>query len=456
MRRASRAPLAAAALALVALAVGGCSGAAPPAAVGGAASGVRDGGPPFVLLAAGAVRDGETGVEVDLGVPRTSLVFRQSGDAAVAVARWTVTVEGPGGPRTVSPVDTVRAGSPEALRDPTPAWRRVRVEAPPGDYRVRAVLEDRAGGQTAERTAEVRVLAPGGTPTLGDVRLEAGGPLDPASVPAGLDSARAAVQAAGVPEGASARLTVVRFPTDAAPALPLTAATPGFGSLARLGVDPTRADTVATAPLPLAAGPVADLSGPLPVLDPGVYLVAVTLADAEGGPLAAADRVVVVRRADYPVPSRVGDLIAPLAYLATPREMARLTGAAPAAQRQAFDRFWGDQLDDRRLAAATVRAYYERVEEANRRFATYKDGWKTDPGMAYVLFGPPRYVEPTLDGERWSYPAGGAAPPVLTFERAVTPLPGGRRVEVLTLLRDRAYGESLARARRQWRSGVVP
>jgi hypothetical protein len=50
-----------------------------------------------------------------------------------------------------------------------------------------------------------------------------------------------------------------------------------------------------------------------------------------------------------------------------------------------------------------VELYYSRVEEANKQFSNFKEGWKTDMGMVFILFGPPWYVENTLDTSLWSY-----------------------------------------------------
>jgi len=43
------------------------------------------------------------------------------------------------------------------------------------------------------------------------------------------------------------------------------------------------------------------------------------------------------------------------------------------------------------------------VEEANKQFSNFKEGWKTDLGMIYILFGPPWYVDDSLNRMRWSY-----------------------------------------------------
>ena len=459
----------AAALAVAALTavLGGCSGGRPSgAALDDAAQSYRAGEPAFVLEAVGTVQRGpDRGRRLPRRPARVARLPAETGDALEAVARWTVTVDGDGVPaQTRSPVDTLREATAEAVRQPGPVWRRVRVEAPPGRYRVTALLEDRASERTAERSTVVDVFAPDARPALGALRLDGVGeggevtPLDATSVPAGTDSLRAVVQATAVPDGATTVLTVVRLRSDDAPATPPTDFTPAPGTLARRGVDPGRADTVQTVrQTVLSPDRVLDVEAPLPALAPGVYAVRLDLEAPDGTPLDTADRVVVVRRAGYPALTRLGDLVEPLVYLAGRRELARIAGAgSPAAERRAFDRFWGERMDDRRLAAATVRAFYERVEEANRLFATYKAGWKTDPGMIYVLFGPPAYVEATIDGERWSYGGGGAAPAAVEFERTAGRAGETGLFSVLTLVRDRGYSESWERARAQWRSGVVP
>ena len=75
--------------------------------------------------------------------------------------------------------------------------------------------------------------------------------------------------------------------------------------------------------------------------------------------------------------------------------------------------------------------------------------------MAYVLFGPPAYVDRTPTGETWTYGGGGAAPPVLVFEQTAGGPGDPSPTSVLTLVRDRQYHEAWLRARRLWRTGRV-
>ncbi|WP_420457377.1 GWxTD domain-containing protein [Rubrivirga sp.] len=451
---------------LVLLAVAGCVGSGPPPPRLDAASvAYRAGEPVFVLDAVATVRDDSTGIDVALGVPPASVIFRPSGDGLAAVASWVVTVEQEGGAaRSRSARDTLRVADAAAARDAVPVWRVERFEVPPGRYVVRGVVEDEASDRTAERSAVVVVPSPSAAATLGGLRFEgadaagAVGPVDAASVPAGLDSLRAVVQAVDVPDGAVTAFAVVRLDADDAPAVRADDFTPTELGLIGRGVDVGSVDTVQVVrQTVLDPSPALDVVAPLPALGPGVYRAEVRLVGPDGRALDRAERTFVVRRRDYPLVTRLGDLLGPLVYLASPGELDALEAAETTRERRrAFDRFWGDRLDDRRLAAATVRAYYERVEEANRLFATYKDGWKTDRGMLYVLLGPPRFVEATPTGERWSYALGGAAPSVFEFERTAGRAGDRAPFTVLTLQRSRIYSDLVRQAQRQWRSGVVP
>ena len=60
-------------------------------------------------------------------------------------------------------------------------------------------------------------------------------------------------------------------------------------------------------------------------------------------------------------------------------------------------------LKNTNIAQRVISLYYERVEEANKQFSNFKEGWKTDMGMMYILFGPPWYTFRSIDEVMWSY-----------------------------------------------------
>lgn len=111
-----------------------------------------------------------------------------------------------------------------------------------------------------------------------------------------------------------------------------------------------------------------------------------------------------VKSPNYPSIKSPRELAEPLAYLMVEKEYKQLLKIqSPDSLKIAIDKFWLSNIKNSKTAADVIALYYERVEEANKQFSSFKEGWKTDLGMMYILFGPPWYVDTTLDEMRWSY-----------------------------------------------------
>ena len=65
--------------------------------------------------------------------------------------------------------------------------------------------------------------------------------------------------------------------------------------------------------------------------------------------------------------------------------------------KETIDAFWLRNMDNAQQAQQVIELYYSRVEQANLQFSNFKDGWKTDMGFVYIMFGPPMYVDRALD-----------------------------------------------------------
>jgi hypothetical protein len=50
-----------------------------------------------------------------------------------------------------------------------------------------------------------------------------------------------------------------------------------------------------------------------------------------------------------------------------------------------------------------IKLYYNRVMDANRFFTSYLEGWKTDRGIIYIIYGPPNVVYKGRNVEGWVY-----------------------------------------------------
>ncbi len=111
-----------------------------------------------------------------------------------------------------------------------------------------------------------------------------------------------------------------------------------------------------------------------------------------------------IKTPNYPSLKTARELAEPLIYLMSDKEHEKLMSIqSQDSLKKAIDKFWLSNVKNSKIASNVISLYYERVEEANKQFSNFKEGWKTDLGMIYILFGPPWYVDKSLDMMRWSY-----------------------------------------------------
>lgn len=72
-------------------------------------------------------------------------------------------------------------------------------------------------------------------------------------------------------------------------------------------------------------------------------------------------------------------------------------------KKEAIDKFWLDIAGSKERAKELIKKYYGRVQEANKLFTSFQEGWKTDRGMIYIVFGAPNKVSKRKNGEVWVY-----------------------------------------------------
>ncbi|HRR93724.1 MAG TPA: GWxTD domain-containing protein, partial [Bacteroidales bacterium] len=54
-------------------------------------------------------------------------------------------------------------------------------------------------------------------------------------------------------------------------------------------------------------------------------------------------------------------------------------------------------------ARELIRIYYTRTLFANYYFTSWKEGWRTDRGMIYIIYGPPDKLYKSNEAETWGY-----------------------------------------------------
>lgn len=127
----------------------------------------------------------------------------------------------------------------------------------------------------------------------------------------------------------------------------------------------------------------------------GNYLIVTDSLQKEGLYIINAGR-------SFPKVTEPDMMIPPLEYLTTTDEFNALKKQDNS--KLAVDNYWlkmsGNNLD---MARELIRIYYTRMFYANQFFTSYKQGWRTDRGMIYIIFGPPSSITKNATSETWEY-----------------------------------------------------
>lgn len=125
------------------------------------------------------------------------------------------------------------------------------------------------------------------------------------------------------------------------------------------------------------------------------FKIEVTASSSEFTTSAAADFDNV--NVDFPVDlNKIDDAISQLQYIAKTSELDYIKdGKTDAEKRKRFIDFWNTKDPSRATRKNEVMIeYYKRISYADKHFSTpYTDGWKTDMGMVYIIFGMPNNIE---------------------------------------------------------------
>lgn len=104
---------------------------------------------------------------------------------------------------------------------------------------------------------------------------------------------------------------------------------------------------------------------------------------------------------DYPKLGKLESLAGPLVYICTKQEYEKIKMAGN--DKKKFDQVILSITGNTERARILMRNYFKRVEAANQYFSSYKEGWKTDRGMIYIIYGIPDEVYLFEDREVWEY-----------------------------------------------------
>ncbi len=292
-----------------------------------------------------------------------------------------------------------------------------RVPVKPGNYQINVTVIDQHSGKSITRRTQTYIPDPDDNTVsnftniqlLGkdmDVQNPAWSPITTYDVPGSIDSLMFRLQVTN--NDADAPLTInsrlIRFKSDTTVARPMHYNNYSPSSIQYKGIDYDREEELQSNRRTLTQPGSVLIEYKYAQHKRGNYRFEVTneVENEEEERFKARD--FGVKSKNYPSIKSARELARPLHYLMDEDEYEELMAINnPDSLKQAVDRFWLRSLKNKNDARSVLKMYYQRVEEANKQFSNFKEGWKTDLGMIYILFGPPWYIDRRLDQMVWSY-----------------------------------------------------
>ena len=303
-----------------------------------------------------------------------------------------------------------------------------RIPLLPGDYEILVSLIDKASGNQTVREAETSIPDPDST-TVGITSVlllgkdndndEGFVPITTYFVQSRFDTLKFQYQITRPDNSFESRINMglYTFNADSVPARPLAGIQPSPGSISYKGIEYQRLNEIFTNERVLRSETgsiLIEYNMPTPSSGNYRFEVNVQNEDSEQSSLFKA-REFNITSPFFPSVRNIDEFAEPLFYLMGRREYERLMNIQdPDSLKREVDLFWLKDMRNSNRARQVIELYYSRVEQANKQFSNFKEGWKTDMGMVFILFGPPYYVENYLDTSIWYY-SYNRSDPLTTF-----------------------------------------
>jgi len=152
----------------------------------------------------------------------------------------------------------------------------------------------------------------------------------------------------------------------------------------------------------------------------------------------------------FPNVNSMEEILKPIVFLTSRTEFNNISQSENV--KLALDEFWLGNAGNKRKAKELISNYYKRVQTANILFSSYTQGWKTDRGMIYLIFGQPNFVYKNASSENWTYgEENNALSITFTFIKMGNPFSDND----YSLHSSPIYKNSWYRAVETWRQGRV-
>lgn len=289
-----------------------------------------------------------------------------------------------------------------------------KVEVIPGDYKVFVAVLDNTSGKQTVRESSTFIPDPNEpVVNLTSVRMLGKNiqeeneflPITTYDVPSRIDSLQFIFQVTNntLEDPLNIRTRVIKFRSDSTISRPMHYNNYNVSSIQYKGIDYNRFDEIDSTIRRLDQAGSVLIEFNFKRFDRGNYRFEVE-TEREGEEPVTKARDFSIKSENYPTVKNARELARPLFYLMEEDEYEELVAIQNSdSLKEAIDRFWLSNVKSVSDAKNVIELYYERVEEANKQFSNFKEGWKTDTGMIYILFGPPWFVETSVNQMLWSY-----------------------------------------------------
>jgi GWxTD domain-containing protein len=150
----------------------------------------------------------------------------------------------------------------------------------------------------------------------------------------------------------------------------------------------------------------------------------------------------------FPDVTNTNLMIEGVRYLTSKKEYDDIKAAAN--PKSMLDNFWLTHGGNEEKSRLLIKKYYGRIRDANKYFSSHTEGWRTDRGMIYVIFGSPGTIYKSDESESWIY---GTPNSSLALNFFFIKVNNPFTINDYTLSRSPSYEGAWYRAVEVWRQG---
>ncbi len=366
----------------------------------------------------------ETELNINFSIDGSSLIFKNQNNKSVGRIEIGVLAKNTDGEIAVDDKYHVLLGREDGIKyyDANIYNKVYAYKLPPGDYKLELSITDLHTAKRSERRLEATVPDPNLKKLyVNDIGVyEKKNPsgeyyaFNEYSLNAHYDSLKFSFQITKGPETKAVEINSIlyEFRSDLEPARYMSGRNFRHTDVEYLGIDYVRYEIIQKNMRRIMENGTVTIDNIYPELPPGNYRYEINIRETDEKPIIRV-RDFSIKATNHPYVKSAKDLAEPLYYLMSKGEYQKLMSIDDEdLLKAAVDKFWLSNIKSVPRAKQVVKLYYARVEEANKQFSNFKEGWKTDLGMIYILFGPPLYIDRGFGRMSWFYEfdSGGDTP----------------------------------------------